>query len=157
MKKSILLSALPLAIALCGCTDDGDSNPLITVKSITIDGQQANGGMVGVGDSVKIALELRSTKKGINSFSAKLKGASNYFLEISDYDEVNSGIQGNEVATNPDVDCTLTFKDNIFESQITLTTVLKEFDEQGKPLLSLYLTSENDVDVKDLELDVVSE
>ncbi len=155
MKLSqFMMTILTLAaINMASCTDDENEAPEINIRNISISGQGKSIDNLFLGDTVTINLNLQSTKKELSSFSCKYKDVSTFWLSITELDTNTTTYEGSMVATAPDEDCTITFKDGTYNTDITVVTVIE--DAQARtPQLTFYLFSKKETTTKELNFTI---
>lgn len=140
-------------LVLTSCDNNNNSKPEISIKEITVNNQITDSDSIEIGynDTLKVYLELNASLKDINSFTTKFKDLKNYKLEISEFDKKTTYIEGNSIATALDEDCTILFKDGTYQANVTISTIINDNDKDNTKLY-FYLFSEEETDIKDLEI-----
>ena len=143
MRFNHLFVTIFVLMSVASCTNDDNEMPMINIENITI-----------TGDTLTIDINLQSGKKDLSSFSCKYNDIEDFELSIISIDDNTTVYEGNDIATSPNQDCTITFRDGTFSTDITIQTVLWSATEQF-PQLNLYLFSEKETAHKDIDLHVV--
>lgn len=147
-----------LFFIVTSCINSSNEAPEIMIENITKNGNPINIDDIKVNkdDTLKIYLRLIASKKDINSFTTKFKDLSNYKLEITEFDEATTYIEGNPVATSDDEDCTILFKDGTYNAYATISAIIKDTDKEETQLY-LYLFSEEEAAVGNLDIELSQE
>ena len=154
----IFSSILCSLILLTSCDNNDNSKPEISIKEITVNNQITDSDSIEIGnnDTLKVYLELNASLKDINSFTTKFKDVKNYKLEISEFDKNTTRIVGNQIATALDEDCTILFKDGTYKTNVTISTIVRDNDKDSTKLY-FYLFSEEETDIKDIEIKLLKQ
>lgn len=154
MRFNHLFVTIFVLMSVASCTNDDNEMPMINIENITIKGNGTSTDNLYTGDTLTIDINLQSGKKDLSSFSCKYNGIEDFELSIISIDDNTTVYEGNDIATSPNQDCTITFRDGTFSTDITIQTVLWSATEQS-PQLNLYLFSEKETAHKDIDLHVV--
>lgn len=135
------------------CSKEDNEVPEINIKNITIKGLGKSIDNLHIGDTVIIDLNLQSNKKELTSFSCKYKDINNFVLTIKNIDPTTTSYEGNEIATSANEDCTITFKDGTYTTDITVATILQD-NMARTPQLNLYLFSKKETAIVNLDFKI---